>query len=233
MAADEGVARNAVIWFKGVPILATPYLSFPLSDARKSGLLPPSFYFDSKSGFELSLPVLLEHRPRSGRHHRTAAVHAPWPGPGLWSTATWPPDDKGVLNLFGLPKRPRGRPLTRHGRLHPPGQPAHGQFALSDPSTTSSCCACPTTITGATSRTTCRTRRRACTTATCGSSGCSMSATGALGDGQTSLYAGVQSWQTLKDLDPKSDPTAERHRAPPTAARRRSASAAAVAWTRP
>ena len=47
MEANEGTARNAVIWFKGVPILAALYLSFLLSDACKSGLLPSSFYFDS------------------------------------------------------------------------------------------------------------------------------------------------------------------------------------------
>ncbi len=55
-AADEGRAEGAVLRFYGVPILAAPVLSFPLSDARKSGWLPPSFNLDNKSGFETSVP---------------------------------------------------------------------------------------------------------------------------------------------------------------------------------
>ncbi len=55
-ATNEGVAENAVLRFYGVPILAAPSLSFPLTDERKSGWLPPSFNLDSKSGFEASIP---------------------------------------------------------------------------------------------------------------------------------------------------------------------------------
>ena len=55
-AADEGRAEGAVLRFYGVPILAAPTLSFPLSDARKSGWLPPSINLDNKSGFETSVP---------------------------------------------------------------------------------------------------------------------------------------------------------------------------------
>jgi LPS-assembly protein len=53
---NEGVARDAVLRFYGVPILASPVLSFPLTDARKSGFLPPSFGLDSRSGFQASIP---------------------------------------------------------------------------------------------------------------------------------------------------------------------------------
>ncbi len=54
--ANEGVAEGAVLRFLGVPILALPSLSFPLTDARKSGWLPPSVNLDSRSGLELSVP---------------------------------------------------------------------------------------------------------------------------------------------------------------------------------
>jgi LPS-assembly protein len=54
--ANEGIADGAVLRFLGAPILALPSLSFPLTDARKSGWLPPSINFDSKSGVELSMP---------------------------------------------------------------------------------------------------------------------------------------------------------------------------------
>ena len=55
-AANEGIARNAVLRFYGVPILAAPVLSFPLTDERKSGWLPPSINLDSKSGLQFSIP---------------------------------------------------------------------------------------------------------------------------------------------------------------------------------
>ena len=54
--ANEGVAKDAVLRFYGVPILASPTLSFPLSEERKSGFLPPSFSIDSSSGFQAAIP---------------------------------------------------------------------------------------------------------------------------------------------------------------------------------
>lgn len=54
--ANEGRARNAVIRFMGVPILGAPVLTFPVTEARKSGFLPPSFDIDNKSGFEFAQP---------------------------------------------------------------------------------------------------------------------------------------------------------------------------------
>lgn len=53
---QEGVARNAWVEFKGVPLLYTPWISFPLSAQRKSGLLAPSFGTTGNSGTEFSLP---------------------------------------------------------------------------------------------------------------------------------------------------------------------------------
>ena len=54
--ANEGVARNAVLHFYGVPILGAPTFSFPLNDQRKSGLLPPSLLIDSRSGLQTEIP---------------------------------------------------------------------------------------------------------------------------------------------------------------------------------
>lgn len=53
---DEGVAHGAVMRFMGVPILATPHMSFPLSDKRRSGLLVPTFDLDSDNGFTYEQP---------------------------------------------------------------------------------------------------------------------------------------------------------------------------------
>jgi LPS-assembly protein len=54
--ANEGVAEGAVLRFYGVPILAAPVLSFPVTDARKSGWLPPLITTSSNTGFGLSVP---------------------------------------------------------------------------------------------------------------------------------------------------------------------------------
>ncbi len=61
--ADTGEATGAVLRFKNVPILAFPTISFPLSDKRKSGLLPPTFNLDSTSGFEVSQPYYFNIAP--------------------------------------------------------------------------------------------------------------------------------------------------------------------------
>jgi LPS-assembly protein len=51
-----GVARGAKLKFKGIPILYTPYFTFPIDDRRKSGLLYPSFGNTNDNGFEFGIP---------------------------------------------------------------------------------------------------------------------------------------------------------------------------------
>jgi len=62
--ANEGIAEGAVLRFMGVPILAAPALSFPLTDARKSGWLPPSINLDNKSGLEVAVPYYWNIAPQ-------------------------------------------------------------------------------------------------------------------------------------------------------------------------
>ncbi len=52
-----GTAKGVSLRFKGVPILYSPYLSFPISDARKSGMLTPEVGSSSRSGNEIRVPV--------------------------------------------------------------------------------------------------------------------------------------------------------------------------------
>ena len=51
-----GTARDAQIDFMGVPLLYLPWVSFPLSQERKSGFLFPTIGNMSYGGLELSLP---------------------------------------------------------------------------------------------------------------------------------------------------------------------------------
>jgi LPS-assembly protein len=60
---QEGVARNVTMRFKDVPIFYTPYISFPLGDERKSGLLFPSFGHSGNNGFELEVPYYFNLAP--------------------------------------------------------------------------------------------------------------------------------------------------------------------------
>ena len=60
---QTGAATGGVLEFKGVPILGAPYFTFPLSDQRKSGLLPPTINLDNISGLELTLPYYLNIAP--------------------------------------------------------------------------------------------------------------------------------------------------------------------------
>ena len=60
---DTGTAKNAVLRFKGVPLIGSPWISFPLSDARKSGFLPPTVNIDNNSGLELTVPYYLNIAP--------------------------------------------------------------------------------------------------------------------------------------------------------------------------
>ena len=53
---ESGVAKNAYVEFKGVPILYTPWISFSYNNLRQSGLLTPTFGSTSRSGFEVATP---------------------------------------------------------------------------------------------------------------------------------------------------------------------------------
>jgi LPS-assembly protein len=53
---EVGQASDAQLSFFGVPILPVPSLTFPLSEKRKSGVLPPTIGLDNRNGLELTVP---------------------------------------------------------------------------------------------------------------------------------------------------------------------------------
>jgi len=99
---NEGVARDAVLRFYGVPILASPVLSFPLSEERKSGFLPPSFGIDSRSGVQLAIPYYWNIAPnRDATFTMQESVRR---GPSLESEFRYlEPSFSGLLNAKVLP----------------------------------------------------------------------------------------------------------------------------------
>ncbi|GAB2847563.1 LPS-assembly protein LptD [Pseudoduganella ginsengisoli] len=60
---DVGVAGKTVVYFKGVPLIGTPALSFSLSGARRSGWLPAIPGFGSKGRAELTVPYYFNIAP--------------------------------------------------------------------------------------------------------------------------------------------------------------------------
>lgn len=59
----SGSASNAVVEFKGVPIMYTPWMSFSYNNQRKSGFLAPTVGSTSRSGFEVLTPFYWNIRP--------------------------------------------------------------------------------------------------------------------------------------------------------------------------
>ena len=60
---NVGTARNASLHFLGVPILYTPWMDFPLSNARKTGILAPTFGTTQRSGVDILVPYYLNLAP--------------------------------------------------------------------------------------------------------------------------------------------------------------------------
>ncbi|MGE5625667.1 MAG: LPS assembly protein LptD [Bacillota bacterium] len=60
---DTGEAHDVTIHFLGVPIFWTPYLNFPVTDARKSGFLGADFSFDKVGGLNMGAPYYFNLAP--------------------------------------------------------------------------------------------------------------------------------------------------------------------------
>jgi len=52
-----GEAWNATLWLKDVPIFYMPYMSFPIRDERKSGLLYPTMGYSNRDGVDFAQPI--------------------------------------------------------------------------------------------------------------------------------------------------------------------------------
>lgn len=111
MDQNEGIAEGGVLRFFGVPILGAPVLSFPVSDERKSGWLPPNYTFDTRSGVQLGVPYYWNIAPQRDATFTPSIVSRR--GFGLESEFRYlEPEYSGELRLNLLP----GDRLTRSDR---------------------------------------------------------------------------------------------------------------------
>lgn len=229
---NEGRAKNAVIRFMGVPILAAPVLTFPLSDERKSGFLPPSFDIDNKSGFELSQPYYWNIAPN--RDATITPTLSTRRGAGVEGEFRYLSDsDQGTIEVMALPndqvaKRDRGMINAQHkGELVRAGSPSLTNYdwqwlRVSDDDYWKDFTRSRATLTPRLYGSHASIERQINTRAW------------GLGSSQTALYARVQSWQTLQDLDPAASPDARiispYRREPQIGLRSRSTSDAGLVW---
>jgi LPS-assembly protein len=103
--ANEGRAENAVIRFMNVPILGVPVLTFPVTEARKSGFLPPSFDIDNRNGFEFAQPYYWNIAPNRDATLTPTVSSRRGVGLGLEARYLYP-QDSGVWAFYGLPYDP-------------------------------------------------------------------------------------------------------------------------------
>lgn len=61
--SQRGVAQSATLRVGGVPVLWLPWVSFPTTNARASGLLAPKIGFNDENGFDFEQPVYLNLAP--------------------------------------------------------------------------------------------------------------------------------------------------------------------------
>ncbi len=58
-----GYATSPVLYFKDVPIIGAPALTFPVTGERKSGVLPPTIGLNSTKGVEITVPYYFNLAP--------------------------------------------------------------------------------------------------------------------------------------------------------------------------
>jgi LPS-assembly protein len=124
-ARDEGIAHRTLVYFKGVPILAAPAMSFPLSDARKSGVLPPTIGTTNRGGLEVTVPYYFNIAPNRdltlypkiyARRGLQLGAEARYLGESYWGTTrveALPDDQQTRTNRYAI--------STTHTQLLAPG----------------------------------------------------------------------------------------------------------------
>lgn len=98
----EGRAWHATLRVKDVPILYTPYLSFPLDDRRKSGFLVPSLGASEETGADITIPYYWNIAP----NHDATITPRLMSKRGVQLIGEYrflQPNHSGQLDLEGLP----------------------------------------------------------------------------------------------------------------------------------
>ena len=83
-----GTGRDVKLEFLGVPIFYTPWITFPVGDQRKSGLLFPTI--GSSNPRCVARPTAGRSCPSSDRCRSTSARYPSWRAPPIRPSRRWP-----------------------------------------------------------------------------------------------------------------------------------------------
>ena len=112
-AAMSARPARPIIYFKDVPILGTPAMSFSLSGARRSGWLPPTVSSGSQGSAEVMVPYYFNIAPN---RDLTVFPRYIWRKRGLQLGATGP-----LPGRHGCRQRVQRRNAHRSTCMHDPG----------------------------------------------------------------------------------------------------------------
>ena len=99
---QRAIGHHATMYFQGVPIISSPYFSMPLGSERRSGILTPSYYFDSRSGLQVTVPYYWNMAPNYD-YTITPALYPRW-GALIGNEFRFlEPTVRGVLNYDVMP----------------------------------------------------------------------------------------------------------------------------------
>jgi LPS-assembly protein len=118
-AEGRGVARDAVLEVRDIPVAYIPYLTFPTSKERKSGFLLPTYGYSNIGGVDLSVPYYWNVAPN---YDVTFLPHV-YTRRGLMlggDTRFMTEHSKGVVGGFFLP---RDRAFREYLEAHQPSYP--------------------------------------------------------------------------------------------------------------
>ncbi len=131
LADGVGKARHARLEFKGVPLLYTPWMTFPLTDERKSGFLYPRLGYSGSDGLDLSVPWYWNIGP-----NQDATFTGRWiENRGFKLGAEYrflTPRQRGQIDLAALPDDSRAGLTRYHGQFDYRARLAPGWNARAD-----------------------------------------------------------------------------------------------------
>jgi LPS-assembly protein len=99
---QKAVGHHATMYFQGVPIISSPYFSMPLGSERRSGVLTPSYYFDSRSGLQVTVPYYWNMAPNYD-YTITPALYPRWGALIGNEFRHLEPTVRGVINYDVMP----------------------------------------------------------------------------------------------------------------------------------
>jgi LPS-assembly protein len=130
---EEGVgtARHARLEFKGIPVLYSPWMTFPLTDERKSGFLYPRIGYSGSDGIDMSVPWYWNVAP-----NQDATFTGRWiEKRGMMLDTEYrflTPRQRGQVDLEVLPDDSRAGLTRYHGQIDYRARLAPGWTARAD-----------------------------------------------------------------------------------------------------